>query len=299
MAHQRQKEKTKRILRLIKRLYTLGTIRPSKDAIEYAVNPKTLTRNLQEIATVIPLINKRGVWSLNLESLKVNKNLLDLSLLKSFADNVNLDIGCFDLYSISKDSVNFAIEYKNLPKRLGEEIILALEKQKSCSFNYIKDDGISSRKVDPIRLFTQQGVWYLIAHDHKDKRVKTFNLTKIKNFKTLQSSYKLTKEILHEANRIKNVWASSYVSEEIVKLYVKSEIAHYVQEVKLHYTQEIIEHYYNGDIEISCKITHKLEILPSIKSWLPYIHILEPKWLRDELVQEIKSFLQEDIKIDT
>ena len=298
MAHPKREEKRKRILQLIKRLYALETIRPSKDASLYGVDPKTITRNLQEIATVIPLINKRGVWSLDLEALKINRDSLDITLLRSFASSVHLDLSCFDLYSVSKDLVNFAIEYKNLPKALGEAIVDAMQKQRSCSFIYSKPKSKSSRSVDPIRLFTQQGEWYLIARDHKDSKLKTFNLAKIEHFKIQDEEFHLPSKLKQEAASFKNVWSSSGAKKISVILYINAFAAKYIKESKLHHSQKIVDEHYNGDIEVECTITHKLELLPAIKSWLPNIQILEPKWLRDELINDCKQFLKDAALID-
>ncbi len=299
MVHPKREEKRKRILQLIKRLYALETIRPSKDASLYGVDPKTITRNLQEIATVIPLINKRGLWSLDLEALKIDRQSLDLTLLRSFASSVHLDLSCFDLYSVSKDLVSFAIEYKNLSKALGEAIVEAMQKQRSCSFVYSKPKSQSSRSVDPIRLFTQQGEWYLIARDHKDGKLKTFRLAKIEYFKIKDEKFHLSSKLKQEAANFKNVWSSSGAKKISVTLYINAFAAKYLKESRLHHSQKIVEEHYNGDIEVECLITHKLELLPAIKSWLPNIQILEPKWLRDELIKDCTQFLKDATQIDT
>ena len=105
--------------------------------------------------------------------------------------------------------------------------------------------------------------------------------------------------MLQEADKtINSVWHSSTNNEITVKLYIRSTISHYIQERKLHKTQIIVDQHYDGGLEIHCIITHKLEILPAIKSWLPYIHILEPKWLRDELMEDLHSYENESINMD-
>lgn len=41
-----------------------------------------------------------------------------------------------------------------------------------------------------------------------------------------------------------------------------------------------------------------MEILPEIKNWIPHIHIIEPKYLRDSIKKDIVSYLQEIDLID-
>ena len=46
--------------------------------------------------------------------------------------------------------------------------------------------------------------------------------------------------------------------------------------------------------EFDIKITHEMEILPIIKYWIPYLKVLEPKWLDDIIKQDLKEYLKED-----
>ena len=47
-----------------------------------------------------------------------------------------------------------------------------------------------------------------------------------------------------------------------------------------------------GSIEITLKITHEMEILPLIKSWIPHIFVLEPQWLADIVREDVQGYLE-------
>lgn len=283
---------------MIGRLYALEALKASKIALEYKVSSRTITRDMKFISTVIPLHNRRGVWSLDIEMLRSVESPLNYTLLKSFAHNAHMDIACFDLHGIQESKVNFAIEYNHLPKQLGEKIISALQEECRCTFVYIKPHERSQRTVDPVKLYTENGRWYLVARDYKDDKVKTFLLSRIERFKLTGEDMTLTQAMLDEAEKIKSVWASGLAQEVLVKLYVKPEALTYIADVKLHHTQKIVEHHYDGGAEVHCTITHKLEILPAIKSWIPHIHILEPKWLWEELMRDLEYYSDEDNRMD-
>ena len=298
MPYQKREQQIFRQFRIIKRLYALEELQGSLIAQEYAVSSRTVLRDMGKIGTVIPLINKNGVWSLDTNALTATTTQLNQTLLSSFAHNMQIELSCLDKTDLSKDKVGFAIEYSGLPKNLGELIVQSLEKELRCSFRYAKSKESSQREVDPIKLYTENGLWYLIARDHKDDRVKSFHLSKIEAFKQLDLPTTLTSDMWREADEMKSVWSSADKENYLVKLYIKPNIAHYFTEIKLHKTQEVEDRHHDGGLEVHCHITHKLEILPAIKSWLPHVYILEPIWLREELVKDLEYYDDEMKNMD-
>lgn len=298
MPYQKQEPQTFRQFGIIKRLYALEELQGSLVAQEYGVSARTLLRDMRKIATVIPIIGKNGMWSLDIDKLNKHSNQLADSLLSSFAKNIDIDITCFEKSNLSENKVSFAIEYRYLPKNLGEQIIKAMEDEVRCAFTYFKVDSITQREIDPIKLYTENGRWYIISRDYKDDKVKTFLLSKIKHFKVLALPNTLTSSMIDDANNMKSVWASNHKEEFKVKLYISPKIRHYITDIKLHKSQEIVDRHHDGGLEVDCSITHKLEILPAIKSWLPYIHILEPKWLKEDLMSDLKYYKDVDLKMD-
>lgn len=299
MPYQKQEQQTSRLLHILKRLYAFETLQASLVAQEYGVSSRTLLRDMNKISTVIPLHRKQGKWSLDTHALDMHANHLNHTLLSSFAQNIHIELSCLEKSNLSSSGVAFAIDYNKLPKILGEKIVDALKKETRCSFLYVKPTDSSQRVVDPIKLYTQDESWYLIARDYKDNGIKTFLLSRIEHFSSLDKLTTLTNAMLKEADKIINsVWHSSSSNETTVKLYIKPSIANYIEEKKLHKTQTIADRHYDLGLEVHCTITHKLEILPSIKSWLPHIHILEPKWLRDELMLDLAYYKTEDSKMD-
>jgi predicted DNA-binding transcriptional regulator YafY len=299
MSYQNQTKQLYRILHLVKHFCTHDVLHVSKIAKTYNVSSRTLSRDMQKIAKIFPLENSHGKWRLNKGDFYTFTNNLNHILMSAFAKNIDIEIACFDKSNSSMHEVAFAIEYHKLPKVLGENIIDALHNEIQCSFTYVKSTkDTSQRVVDPIRLYTEKSRWYLIARDYKDDKVKTFLLSNIQKFKTTKENTTLTKAMLDEADNIKNVWSSGLGKKTLVKLYVKPEASLYVVDVKLHHTQEIIDRHYDGGLEVHCTITHKLEILPAIKSWLPHVYIIEPKWLWEDLMRDLEFYKDEDWKMD-
>ena len=293
MPYQKQEQQIFRLLRIIKRLYALEELQGSLVAKEYDVSARTLLRDMKKIATVIPLRNKYGKWSLDTHALDTTFNPLNHTLLSSFAHNLQIEATCLEKSNLSKDMVSFAIEYNRLPKELGQKIVEALEREFRCTFTYTKTKPATQREIDPIKLYTENGRWYLVSRDYKDDVIKKFNLSLMKDFKQTNIPTTLTEKMQKEADNIKSVWSESGKECILVKLYIKPEVAHYFEDIRLHKTQKVYDRHYDGGLEMHYSITHKLEILPAIKSWMPHIFVLEPEWLREELMKDLENYRDE------
>ena len=57
--------------------------------------------------------------------------------------------------------------------------------------------------------------------------------------------------------------------------------------------QSIIGEDKDGSIEIEIKISNNMEILPLILYYIPYIKVLEPQSLADEIKDRVQGYLEE------
>jgi predicted DNA-binding transcriptional regulator YafY len=299
MPYPKREEQTFRQFSIIQRLYSMERLTTKYLAQAHDVSHRTIQRDMKTISTVFPLLRSRGSYSLDIETLTNDSKAFHFALLRAFAKNIDIDTLCIEKSNIAPSKVAFAIEYNKLPKALGEKIIEALQRECRCNFGYVKPEGSSYREVDPIKLYTENSRWYLIARDYKDDKVKTFNLTRIKQFKILDSLTTLTDAMRSEADNIQSIWSSGALHGQRVILYIKPNIAHYIQDIKLHKTQMIADRHHDGGLEVHCTVTHKLEILPAIKSWLPHVHIIEPRWLWEELMRDLEYYGDEDYRYAT
>lgn len=290
-----------RILSIAKRLYNFETINTKDASTLYEVSTRTISRDFKSIANTIPIKNTNGNYSLDTSKNNPLGDELNYHLVSSFASDMKIKASCIDKANSSKDIISFAIKYEKLPKELGLKILNAIKSGKKITFDYRKSkDDITIRTVGPIKIFidSTSGSWYLVAIDDKDNKVKKFTLSKIKNFNESNKSFVVSDIAQREADGIKTVWHSSNHETHTIKLYIKKEVAPYFYDIKLHHTQELEDTDMDGGIEISCVITHKMEILPAIKSWIPHIYILEPKWLRDELIESMKIYQDKNKFLD-
>ena len=49
----------------------------------------------------------------------------------------------------------------------------------------------------------------------------------------------------------------------------------------------------NKKSECKIKLTHEMEIIPLILYYIPYIKVLEPQWLADDVKERVQGYLKE------
>jgi len=291
MPYNNKSNKLTRIIQLTQRLFRFEKIEKRSAADEYGVDPRTIHRDMDEISQIIPLDNRQGVWWIDRKTLS-ERDLFRNALMIGFARNLRINMECLEGLDIPLDIISYAIDYSALPRDLGREILQAIATDRSCRFHYRKHDGSSVRNADPVKLYTEDGQWYLIARNHSDDLIKHYKLSRISNFTILQTPRALTSGHLDRAGAQSSVWSSDGREPFEVLIYIDKEVAHYFGEIRLHPSQSIVSQHTDGALELHYTITHPMELLPAIKRWLPHIHILKPRELHDELLRELETYMQ-------
>ena len=140
-----------RILNIVKSLYASEELKVSDFSNKHDVCEKTIRRNLQAINEVIPLVNKRGLYSLDIKKLQHFHNNLQVNLISAFASNANILLDCFDKENLNQEKITFSMEYNHLPQKLAEHILECIEQGYKMEFVYKKTKSSSRRLVSPIK----------------------------------------------------------------------------------------------------------------------------------------------------
>jgi len=128
MPYSQSKEQLFRILKIVKRLYALEELKISQLAIDYAVCTKTIRRDLQNIAKIIPLQKRKTIYSIESKQQTHSHNDFQFNLLSAFASNADVLLECFDKENRNEDKIAFAMEFNHLSKQLGASAVLLTRK---------------------------------------------------------------------------------------------------------------------------------------------------------------------------
>jgi predicted DNA-binding transcriptional regulator YafY len=177
-----------------------------------------------------------------------------------------------------------------LDKRQFNKIVKTIREKRQGTFEY---EVFSPYQVniEPYRVCFFDGFWYLVGKDLRDQKFKRYALDKIKDFKPLSNNFRcVPAQVDRMLKESGNIWFSSERNIEVV-IAVDKSCAGYFRRRKVYPHQEIKEERGNGSIVVSFKVGSLDEIINILKSWLPYIKILQPEELKNILLSEMKTWV--------
>ena len=268
---------------------------------ELDVSTKTIQRDLYEVLSDFGAIKEGRNWKiepkLTQDNLASNEKMI-LGILDEMAKGAG---GIF--YSKAHSLLSqitqqlehpiFAningeyLEEKNIV--LFEEIEKAIKQKVEIKFDYENYNF----HVKPLKLAFFDGFWYLLAlHIRNDKETfKKYHLKTIKNIKIQEKSFEIPQIVEDRLRCANSVWFN--LDEQfVVKLFIDKNIRKYFERKPLR-GQIITGVDKDGSIEIEIKLTHEMEIIPLIFWYMPYIKILEPQWLADDVKERVQGYLKE------
>jgi len=191
----------------------------------------------------------------------------------------------FNPYTIKAES----FEAMNRDSELCNKIEDAI-KQRNVS--KVTNNQIVS-EVDPYKLVAFDGIWYLLARDKKDEKIKTYLVAHIEEFrasaKCFSDSYTDIDKLLENVH---TAWFEDG-NNFVVKVKVKKEIAHYFKLKKHLNSQEIFRENSDGSLVVTFKVSCDEDVDKLIKAWLPHVAVISPLRLRNKITAELEQYIYE------
>ena len=126
---------------------------------------------------------------------------------------------------------------------------------------------------------------------NKGNKFKKFHLKSIKDIRQSGDKFELSSELDERVKAMNSAWAN-LEAPKIARLLLAPEVAKYFER-KPHAKQRITGQDSDGSVEIEIEFTHIMEIKPLIYYYLPFIKVLEPKELVDEVKKDVSEYLKE------
>jgi len=261
-------------------------------AEEFNVTKRTVQRDINERLSYLPIKKEGTLYYLEEYYLgKLNfddiKNFAMLSGVKELFPSLQETF----LKDILDDKISGAYlikghNYEDLSQdqeafKLLENAILD---HQTVLFSYKEKE----RTVNPYKLVNTKGIWYLAGVD-KDV-LKTFAFKKITKLEVTDELFTPKDEILDIIKNDDNVWFSENQTEVVLK--VDKEVASYFKRRKIIPNQFIIKELEDGVLLVSSKISFDEEILKLVRYWIPYVKIISPAYLQENLVDNLLEYVK-------
>ena len=264
-------------------------------ALEFGVSTRTISRDFDRLNTYLPLLQDNETKRYYLESNYLGKIApkdirnfaqlsgighlypsLDMSFLREL-----LDSRSHQIYNVKGYSFEDASQFKELFKVIGK----AIQEHSQIGFVYKGEP----RLVQPYRLIHHHGSWYLAAV-RKDQ-LRTYRISHIQ---LTHSSHEYS-QFIPDQNIEKlvedddSIWFGQDKQEIILS--IQADVAFYFKQRSLLPEQKLIKELSDGSLLVASQISHKMQIFPLVKHWIPYVKIMNPEGLQEQLENELIGYL--------
>lgn len=287
-----------RLTIVLQRLYEGESLSVSELAEEFNVSAKTIQRDFNERLVRFPVHKEGRKWRMSEGySLEKNRTLeeeLILDVLAEIAQGVGGSFGSKTKTLFSKlqnEDINpvfskIAIEDLSGKAHLFKTLQEAIAKNVQAKFNYNK----KTRVVNPYKIVSFEGFWYLYGEEVKDSKLKTYYLKDIVSLQTLDKTFSPKEEPIDKLKYAINTWFEPNSVLFEVRLLAQEPIAKYFTRRPLSLDQQLSQNR-DGSVELTLKATSHNEILHEIKKWMPHLIVLEPQSLREASLAIAREFL--------
>ncbi|MFC7409457.1 helix-turn-helix transcriptional regulator [Hydrogenophaga atypica] len=285
-----------RLAQILVKLNQGEKLDPTELAEEFGVNLRTIQRDLRVRFAYLPLLKTNGRY--HLEPAFLGK--LSRKDVENFAALAGIR-GLFPSLSdeFLRDLLDSRVQqawlvkghnYEDLSGKEGlfRELEHAILNAKRIHFSLRHaPNNKAYHDAEPYRLVNNKGVWYLAAMDAG--KLKTFSLSKIEKLQVSDANFTPDQAIHEQLASDDGIWVSDKKLE--VSLKVDREVAGYFKRRKLIANQVIRKELSDGSLLISASVGHINQVLPVVRYWIPYIRVISPPKVQDELEDSLRDYL--------
>jgi len=288
-----------RLVIILQKLYEGEMLSVNELAEEFNVSTKTIQRDFNERLIRFPIVKSGRRWKMEdgfaLNKMRTVEEELVLDMLGQIADGIGTTFGVKAKHLFSKlqnydDNPFYSkmiIEDLTDNQYLFQILQRAIANKNIIEFIYKEKHRI----VNPYKIVSFDGYWYLYAEEASESKLKTYYLKDISKPIIKNETFK-DSEIAHTKLKYAiNAWFEPNSEPFEVTLHANQKIAQYFKRRPLSSEQRIIKLYSDGAIDISLKATCQKEILQEIKKWMPDLTVVAPENTRLMAIEIAKNFI--------
>lgn len=283
-----------RFAKILERLFQGEIVKPNELAKEFSVSLRTIQRDLNQRMRHLPIIKVKGGYRI--------ANLVesyDYEKLRKFAiicgiDKLYPSLNNEFLNDLLNENLNYVFSiqqgFEKNPADYATFQLLSVAIVQRQRINFVYKD--KKRLLEPYKLLNKLGIWYLVGLEiveNSPSMVKSFTLTKILKLAIREEHFSIDKELLDKIELTKHGWISD--NPLVVQLEVDKRASEYFNRKQILSSQKLIKDSKDSFV-IECEFAYKDEVFNLVRAWIPYIKILSPRDLRDELIKSLQEYIK-------
>jgi len=141
--------------------------------------------------------------------------------------------------------------------------------------------------VAPYRLVNWQGFWYLAGLENETLKAYTVHL--IQDMVESSSTFTPDARVAARIETEDGIWFSPH--KQTVLVDVDAQASHYFLRRPILPHQHIVLQRPDGSLRLQATVGPLEQMLPILRSWLPFMHVVEPISLREQLKRALQEYL--------
>jgi len=180
-----------------------------------------------------------------------------------------------------------------LDLKIFDALARAVAQRQQLELHYRKPGQarVEARLVDPYHLANINGEWFLFAHDHARKDIRTFVPARIQSVKPTGKTFERSQKFSLEKRLRDSFGVHSGEGEYEVIIRFNARAADYVREKKWHQSQQLRE-LKGGGVELKLKLSSLAEIERWVLSWGGDAKVLKPRELAEAVRKSAAAILK-------
>ena len=181
-----------------------------------------------------------------------------------------------------------------LDLKIFEALANAVAQRQQLELHYRKPGQAKTeaRLVDPYHLANINGEWFLFAHDHARKDIRTFVPARIQSVRPTGKTFERPQKFSLEKRLRDSFGVHSGEGEYAVVIRFNARAADYVREKKWHPSQQLRE-LKGGGAELTLKLSSLAEIERWVLSWGGDARVLKPRELAEAVRKSAQAILKQ------
>ncbi|MFA6637031.1 MAG: WYL domain-containing protein [Candidatus Omnitrophota bacterium] len=164
----------------------------------------------------------------------------------------------------------------NIPPEISFFAGKAITEHRKAEILYESRRGMEEKIIEPHTIYGHEGFMYLVAREDGKKGFPKFRMDKIKHMRPLNEKFTpMQSELRATLDESMNVWFDSGKSFD-VEMIVDGHVSEYFKARKYFPEQRIKKENKDGSIILKSTVHHRMEVIPEVLKWIPYIKVTKP-----------------------
>ena len=197
---------------------------------------------------------------------------------RSFEDTLVID-----RYPLAMSSDDINTRYKCFDE--------AIKKREIINIDFLSNDNVvRNRNIHPYKLYMYNNAWFLLCYCELAKDYRYFKLCRIKTFQ--KTSRKFSRDIFFNEKDFFDKFGMTANTEDFhIKLHLFGAPAMYVKDY-IYGKNQIITECKDGTTILELDMRYKNNIISFVLDFRGDCEILEPDWLKEEVLKAAKKIIQ-------